>query len=239
MSAGATVHLQDRHSLADLATYVGRAARADPDGAARLTVVRRSGGSVLAVYVCPVHGGGGPTVLGLRTIAVDSVEVVDGSAGTAAPLDVVVPLAGLSDRLARPQQGATLAVPPVELTGVRWAGISPPRAGWQEVGTVSARALSEVAHRGITEVAAGAPDVAGAPAVAALRARVWGRTVGDGAAAVPAGAAFAAQVLGFLTRSGAGSADEDADVPVRAAGVWRRLTLPAGHVLSRPPMLTG
>lgn len=228
-----TVRLDDDHSLTDLATYVRRAARADPDGAARLQLVGTAATSALAVYVCPVHGGGGPTVLGLRTFAV--------GAGTG-DLDVVVALASLTDRLARPGVGRELAVPPVEVSGVVWAGVSPPRAGWEKVGVVSARELAEVARRGIAEIASGAQDVAGSAAVATLRSRVWGRPVGSGAAAVPAGAAFVTQVLGFLP--GPSPVEESradssgwADIPVRAAGAWRRLTTPAGHVLARPSLL--
>ena len=57
--------LPDRQALHDLETFLGRARRVDPDGACRLVVT----GGVLAVYVSPVHGGGGPTVLGLRVLA--------------------------------------------------------------------------------------------------------------------------------------------------------------------------
>jgi len=125
--------------------------------------------------------------------------------------------------------------------GVAWAGVSPPRSGWSQVGTIGLRELGEVAHRGITEIASGAPDVAGSAAVASLRSRVWSRRLGAGAAALPAGAAFVAQVLGFLpadpkTSDGPG---EPSEVAVRAAGSWRRLTTPAGHVLARPALLGG
>ncbi len=84
---GRVLLLPDAPSLADLATFVGRARRADPDGAARL----RGLGDVLAVYVSPLHGGGGPTVLGLRTLAL----------ARPSELDVTVPLASLLDRFAR------------------------------------------------------------------------------------------------------------------------------------------
>lgn len=236
-----TLQLDDDRSLADLTTFVRRAARADPDGAARLIGLRTGAATVLAVYVSPVHGGGGPTVLGLRTFGLDRDDgAEDGCAGSGpARLDVVVPLAALTDRLARPELGRELAVPPVELSGVVWAGVSAPRSGWSTVGALPVRELSEMAHRGITEIASGAPDVAGSAAVAALRARVWGRPIGGGAAAVPAGAAFVAHVLGFLpSDSGQESAGTPTkDVVVRAAGSWRRLTTDAGHVLARPPLL--
>ena len=56
------LELADAETFRDLATYLSRARRVDPDGAARLM----ADGGVLAAYVSPVHGAPGPTVLGLR-----------------------------------------------------------------------------------------------------------------------------------------------------------------------------
>lgn len=213
------LHLADALSLADLATFVSRAKRIDPDGAVRLS----THGLVLAVYVSPVHGGGAPDVLGLRTFALTEP----------ASLDVVVPLAALTDRLARPSSGTALPLPPVPATGVSWAGIAPPRHGWAPRGHLDAAALRDAARAGAAEVASGVPDVAGAPAVARLRARVWGRALPVGpdlapGSDVPAGAAFAADGLGFL---------DSGPVPVFAAGRWHRLSTARGHVLARRPLL--
>lgn len=206
------LRLADDDTLADLATFVARAKRVDADGAARLL----GAGGVLAVYVSPVHGAGAPTVLGLRTLAL----------AAPADVDVVVPLAALSDRLARPHD-AELAVPPAEATGVSWAGVSPPRGGWTSLGSVPAGVLAEAARAGVSEVAAGAGPAAGAPAVAQLRAGVWGRSI-PGTPDLPAGVAFAADALGFL-------AAEDMDV--LSAGPWWRATNSRGHVLARQPLL--
>ena len=68
-------------------------------------------------------------------------------------------------------------MPPNE-TAVPWAGISPPRGGWQALGEVGAGVLLDLARRGIDEIAAGTADVAGAPAVNQLRRAVWGRPLG-------------------------------------------------------------
>ncbi len=217
--ADPTLHLADAPSVADLGTYLRRAARADPGGATRLSVH----GAVLAAYVCPVVGGGGPTVLGLRTFSLaESADAED--------LDVVVPLAALADRLARPENGTALPVPPTTVTGLPWTGIAPPRSGWQPAGHLPGAELVATADAGIAEIAAGSPDVAGAPAVAALRARVWGRTI-PGPHPVPAGSAFVAHALGFVTTTD--------DVALFTAGPWTRLTSPRGHVLARMPLLTG
>ena len=214
-----SLHLADQLSRHDLATFVGRAKRLDADGAARLTVHQ----SVLAVYVSPLHGGGGPDVLGLRTFAL----------GEPSDLDAVVDLAALADRLARPSDTPSLPLPPASATGVAWAGVGPPRSGWSPLGHLDATALRGAAREGVAEVAAGVPHVAGGPAVARLRAAVWGRAMAAGpdlapSARVPAGAAFVADGLGFLDAG-----------PVAAfeAGRWQRLSTRTGHVLVRRPLL--
>lgn len=210
-------------ALADLATYVGRARRVDPDGAVRLV----GAGSALAVYVSPVHGSGGPTVLGLRVLPL--AEPAD--------VDVTVALAAVTDRLAHLTPAVTapadepvaLAVPPVQVTDAGWAGVSPPRSGWDDAGVVTREVLDDVVRAGAQEIAEGAPDGSGAQAVARLRALVWGRDV-PGVAGLPGGAAFTADALGFV---GA----DTAEVAVLARGAWRRLSTPRGHVLARPSLL--
>lgn len=210
--------LPDDGTAADLVTYLGRAGRADPGGATRL-VAR---GDVLATYVSPVHGSGAPTVLGLRVLRL--AEPAD--------VDVTVPLAALADRFPRltSSGGAVeLPLPPQQAQDASWAGVSPPRSGWQVVGAVDGELLSRAASSGVQEVATGTPDGAGSAAVARLRALVWGREVED-IAGVPKGAAFAAQVLGFL--------GEQEPVALYATGPWRRLTTSRGHVLTRPAPLS-
>lgn len=208
-----SLRLVDADSWRDLATFVARAKYLDTGGAARLV----GHGDVLAVYVSPLHGGGAPVVLGLRTYALAEPSDVD----------VVVELAALIDRLARPAAEPVLAVPPVPAAGVSWAGVSPPRTGWTPIGSVPAGALAAAARNGVAEVAAGVPDVAGGPAVARLRAAVWSRPL-EGTD-VPSGAAFAADGLGFLGGE---------PVVVLTAGPWQRLTTPRGHVLARRPLLS-
>lgn len=220
--------LADAESLQDLGRYAARARALDADGAVRLQAV----GPVLASWVCVLPGSGlmgTGTTLGLRTSALD----------VPAELDVVVPLAAVSDRVARPGERAVLPVPPMTVS-VAWAAVSPPRSGWQVVGSVGSEALQRVASEGIAEVADGTPEGAGSAAVAALRERVWGRIagstsgdVGDGEGAelndrgpaYPAALAFAAYALGFLT-PGAESA-------IATNGRWTRLTTSAGHALTR------
>jgi hypothetical protein len=217
-----SVVLTSRAAFQDLGTYVGRAARVDSGGAARLV----AHGDVLAVFVSPVHGGGGPTVLGLRVVRL---------AG-AVDVDTTVTLASLSDRFARivagglvgPDAPVRVPLPPQEAADVAWAGVTPPREGWEVLGTVPEPVLREAARAGVEEIAAGAGDGAGAQAVARLRGLVWGRDVA-GVPGLPAGAAFAADALGFLAG--------DEPVALHRKGPWRRLTSRHGHVLARMSLL--
>jgi hypothetical protein len=246
----AALSVPDDGTLADLATYLGRASRVDPGGATRL-VAR---GGVLAAYVSPVNGGGGPTVIGLRVLRLAAPR--DGATGRSAgepdvsptaagttgvdtaavdttAVDTTVPLAAMTDRLARvPASGdgsvVEVPLPPMLAKDATWAGVSPPRAGWQVVGAVARSLLLDAARDGVAAVAAGTPDGAGAAAVARLRAMVWGRDL-PGVQGAPAGMAYAADALGFL--------GVDEPVALYATGAWRRLTTSRGHVLARASLL--
>lgn len=207
--------LPDPTALADLRTYLGRADRIDR-ASARLV----AGEGVLAVYTAVLYPAGlldeTPTVLGLRTIAVDpGVE-----------LDTVVPIASLAERLRRLEPGAEGAIElglPAEVNTVTWAGVAPPRGNWHAVGATTGGVLREVAERGIVEVAGTLPEDAGEHLVRRVRSEVWGRPI-ERLEHVPAGAAFAAHSLGFL--GGAGE-----QVAVYESGPWTRLSTERGHVL--------
>lgn len=204
----------DVESLHDLATFVSRARAVDEGGAVRLQAT----GEVLAAWVRVLPGRGvlgDGVVLGLRVMPLSGVHA----------LDVTVPLAAVADRMARRHQtggvSTLLPVPPMTVS-VPWTGLSPPRGGWEPGGQVPSTDLTAAAESGIAQVAQGTPPGAGAHAVAALRQRVWGAA---GPAGLPAGAAFAAYALGFLAPRQTGL--------VHRSGPWARLTLPAGHVLTR------
>ena len=203
--------LDDLQAYADLRTFVTRGRSLDEDGAIRL----QADGTVLAAYVGVLPGRGlmgDGAVVGLRTMRL----------ATPASVDTTVSLAALADRLAR-DTAEGLEMPPVSVQ-TAWAALTPPRGGWEPVGSLDAGALVEVARAGIAEVAHGAPAGAGGHAVTDLRQRVWGRLT-ETVPPVPAGAAFAAYALGFLGES------ERCDVV--AHGRWTRLSSPRGHVLVR------
>ena len=161
-ASAARLVLDDPQGYADLRTFVTRGRSLDEDGAIRL----QAEGTVLAAYVGVLPGRGlmgDGAVVGLRTIRL----------AAPASVDTTVALAALADRLARDTADG-LELPPVPVQ-TAWAALTPPRAGWEPVGTLETEALADVARAGIAEVAHGAPPGAGGHAVTDLRLRVWGR----------------------------------------------------------------
>ena len=207
--------LADAGTLADLRTFVSRARTAD-DGAIRL----QGAGHVLAAYVCVMRakllGEGTPTILGLRTMALSAPST----------LDVTVSLGSVADRLAR-MEGADLSLPVPPMTvNESWAGVSAPRSAWQEVTTVDAEKLIEVAKEGVREIGQIIPINPGALIVNNARAAVWGRPMTGVEGSIPGGAAFAAYALGFLAPG--------ENATIFSSHRWLRLSTPRGHILVRP-----
>lgn len=211
--------LSDRATMLDLQAYLTRAKRLDPEGMVRI----RAFGDVLACYVAPIFAGNlmeqGPTVLGLRTS-----ELAE-----EAEVDVVVPITAVLDRLAalaandENWKGKYQVVLP-ESVRAPWAGVSPPRSGWELVGEIEESVLTEIAKSGISEVAESIPESVGGPIAARIRGEIWGRSM-QGDSPVPTGAAFVAAGLGFLT--------ENEVVPIYQTQGWIRLSPMNGHILSK------
>lgn len=206
------LRLVDEESARDLATYLARARKVDDAADVRLQAV----GEVLAAWTCvlPGHGlGSTGLVLGLRTFAL----------AERAMSDRTVPIGAVTDRLAR---GGTEIPEPPMTSHPTWRALSPPRSGWEPVGTVADAELRSVARAGIAEVAEGAPDGSGSAAVADLRARVWDRSMGT-VPPIPSGTAFGLHVLGFLRP------EEAAVATVHAHGPWTRVATDRGFVIAR------
>ncbi|MFM6977427.1 MAG: hypothetical protein ACKOWR_01730 [Micrococcales bacterium] len=209
--------LIDKQSALDLQAYLNRAKRLDPEGLVRL----RAFGNVLAAYVAPIFSGSfmdnGPTVLGLRTIEL----------AQDAEVDVLVQIGSVLERLAKVlDSGAqvfTIEVPPVTMRAA-WAGISAPRSGWSQTGTINETVLTQIARDGIAEVADTLPASVGGPIAARIRGEIWGRGIKEDVT-IPTGAAFVAAGLGFMT--------ENEEVGIFHADNWVRLSTDFGHVLSR------
>lgn len=204
--------LADAQTARDVLTFAGRAATASSEG------VRLQGADGVLVLTAAALAPQGlfdhtPTVLAMRIARADPELrcdiVVDELTEGAAPAELTLPDTGRAPA---------------------WAGVSPPRDGWQFVGELPAKTIAERAQWGISAVAHGSPDGAGEDAVRALRARIWGEP-DEALLGLPRGVAFAAHAFGFI--SGA------EDARVTQSGRWTRVAFGRGHVLSRGPAVTG
>ncbi|MCH8571214.1 hypothetical protein LSI54_07565 [Nesterenkonia sp. AY15] len=216
-------------SLQDLSTYIKRARRIQEQGI-RLQAV----GQVLAAWV-PVMTPGSltsqlPAVLGLRTVAL----------AEASRADVTTELSSISERIARMNPAETeLSLPPSRLS-VPWAAVTPPRSGWEPLGSLPDDHLRAQAQSGIAQITEAVPTTAGAAVVEQVREQVWGRDLetenassAEDAqqlheAAIPAGAAFGAHALNFLAAEGASGS-----TAVHRRGRWVRLSSQGGYILCR------
>jgi hypothetical protein len=205
----------DSDAAADALTFAGRTARIGDDG-----VRLQAANGTLAMTSAPLAPRGlfdaTPTVLALRALPVDPELVcdlvVDPSLLTAAeddPRAVVLP---------------DVAISPA------WAGISPPRSGWEPDPGIAASVLASRAQYGIAAVAEAMPADPGEDVVRTVRASVWGAP-DDALGGLPLGVAFAAFALGFI------AGEEEA--AVRRAAAWTRVSLHRGHVLVRGPVRSG
>jgi len=187
----------------------------DENGCVKL----RCFGDVLAVYVSPIYSGSlvsdGPTVLGLRTIRLSGDH----------ELDSTFEISSILERLAVPSsdQNTALVLPPATVR-VAWAGITPPRQGWELTGEISQEQITAWAKDGIAEVANTLPESVGSAIAARVRLQIWGKSVGL-EYNFPAAAAFAMAGLGFMQKG------EQIKL-FRTAG-WVRLSSQFGHVLSK------
>jgi hypothetical protein len=133
--------LLDEQSAQDLQAYLTRAKKMDPKGAVRL----RAFGTILTAYVAPLFTGNilddGPTVLGLRTMELKSET----------ELNILVPIQAVLDRLAfefeKPEEVDRFRFQMQSTERVAWAGVSPPRTGWLEAGTLPEHILTNVAKK--------------------------------------------------------------------------------------------
>lgn len=205
----------DAETASDALTFASRASRLADD---EVRLQARNG--VLSMTAAPLAPKGlmdaTPTVLALRALAIDPELVCD----------FVV----AASTLAVASNDSRALVLPETALSPAWAGISAPRGGWAEHGTIAAATLAALGHRGIAAVAAAVPVDAGEDIVRTVRAHVWGEH-SDELGGLPLGAAFAALALGFL------GGDEDASVFV--AGPWTRISMQRGHILVRGPVRSG
>ena len=208
-----SIRVLDSRDKEDLSAYLTRARKLDDDGCVKF----RAFGDVLAVYVSPIFSGSllgdGPTVLGLRTMRVEKME-----------LDATYSIASIQERLASAlTEGLELALP-AATSRAAWSGVTPPRQDWVETGTISQQQITQWAKDGIAEVANTLPSSVGSSIAAKVRLGIWGKTVSL-EFHLPGAAAFAMAGLGFM--------EKDEEIRVYTAKGWVRLSSAYGHVLSK------
>ncbi|WP_030204711.1 hypothetical protein [Streptomyces sp. NRRL S-87] len=229
------LHLADSGEAADLAAFLGRLVHYDRAAAVRLQA--QAGGAALAVFGRPPSF----EVLAIRTARL-------AEPGPGAPLDVTVSAGELLESV---DEAAGTAAVPAAVTGPPWAGVLPPRGGWQQVaGLPGAEAMRAAVGAAVAEFRARDEALPADRRTRAERDRIgreiWSRTVAG--TELPLRAVHAAQSLGFLrpvralaggagpaAAPGSGPAGAPEPVALLAAGGWLRLRTPYGSVALRRP----
>ncbi|MFF8400679.1 hypothetical protein ACF1AB_00045 [Streptomyces sp. NPDC014846] len=210
------LHLADETEAADLAAFLTRLLRYDRGAAVRL----QAAGTALAVFGRP------PSFEVLTVRAVRLAKPYED--GLDVTLDVTVSAGEFLESV--DERAATAAVPGA-VTGPPWAGVLPPRGGWQpEPGLPAPDALRATVAAAVAEFRSRTEELAPEGRTRAELDRIgrdiWSREVGG--TRLPVRAVHAAQSLGFL-RPGTGAEDTG----LFSSGAWLRLRTPYGSVAVR------
>ncbi|MEU6158394.1 hypothetical protein [Streptomyces sp. NPDC047130] len=197
----------DAGEAADLCGFLTRLLHYDRAAAVRL----QGAGRALAVYGSPAS---------FDVLAVRAVRLAE----PADSLDVTVSAGELLESV---DEDAAEAVVPSAVTGPAWAGLLPPRGGWQAEGALPGEALRGLVAAAVAEfrrrVEEIPPEARTRAALDSTGRQIWSRTV-DGTG-LPVRAVHAAQSLGFL-HPGPGP-------QILSCGSWLRLRTPYGSVAVR------
>lgn len=206
------LHLADEGEAADLAAFLSRLLHYDRSAAVRL----QAAGTALAVFGRPPS---------FEVLAIRAVRLAKPYAnGLDVTLDVTVSAGELLESV---DESAATAVVPGAVTGPPWAGVLPPRGGWQaEPGLPAPGELRRLVAVSVAEFRSRTETL---PPERRTRAEfdrtgreIWSRTVaGTG---LPVRAVHAAQSLGFL---------RGAEQTLLSSGSWLRLRTPYGSVAVR------
>jgi hypothetical protein len=221
----------DAGEAADIAAFLARLIHYDRAAAVRL----QAGAGALAVFGRPPSF----EVLAIRTarLADTGSSGPVGPSGTEPGLDVTVSAGELLESV---DESAGTADVPAAVTGPPWAGMLPPRGGWQQLdGLPSPDAVqAEVAAVVVefrTRTEELAPESRTRAELDRIGREIWSRTLGE--TELPVRAAHAAQSLGFLrpVRAvvAAGRSAGEQPLALLAAGSWLRLRTPYGSIAVR------
>ncbi len=201
---------------AALGVYLQRLLGMDKTAAVRIVGI----GPVAAAYAAPpLHGSAArASVLTVRTV---------GLAEGTQPFDRTVSAGQLLESIHTDEGGTAGFTLPAQLTGgPSWAGLLPPRTGWQPLGEIPLRQLAEAVTQGNADFrfAALGRDRA---ALDNLAEEIWTRELPHG---LRWRAAHAASAMGFLGPQPESSAQS---ARVAAHTRWLRVDTPYGTTLER------
>jgi hypothetical protein len=228
----ASLAFADGGEAADLAAFLARLIHYDRAAAVRLQVGAARGGAAsggsahsLAVFGRPPSF----EVLAIRTARLE----------TPAELDVTVSAGELLESV---DEIAGTAAVPAAVTGPPWAGLLPPRSGWQQLqGLPTPEAVRSAVAAVVAEFRTRTEQLSAERRTRAeldrIGREIWSWPIGD--TELPVRAAHAAQSLGFLrpvrgavpVLGRAGGHSEP--LVLLAAGSWLRLRTPYGSVAVR------
>ncbi|MHA5048690.1 hypothetical protein [Streptomyces sp. SD15] len=214
------LHLADEGEAADLAAFLARLIHYDRAAAVRL----QASGTALAVFGRPPSF----EVLAIRTARLAKPY----ENGLDVTLDVTVSAGEFLESIDEP--AATVAVPEA-VTGPPWAGVLPPRGGWQqEPGLPTPDAVRAMVAAAVAEFRSRTQELAPERRTRAeldrIGREIWSRPIGD--TGLPVRAAHAAQSLGFLRPARQVTPDEGL-LGLYASGAWLRLRTPYGSIAVR------
>ncbi|MFD0021954.1 hypothetical protein [Streptomyces sp. NPDC058382] len=220
-----SLRFADAREAADLAGFLRRLLHYDRAAAVRL----QAGGGALAVFGRPPSF----EVLAIRAVRLASTRDGAGAGGPADAhdFDATVSAGELLESLDVEGPDAGAGSLPSPVTGPPWAGVLPPRGGWQEChpglpGPLSLRTALSAAVAEFRARDEALPEERRTRAERDLIGRdIWSRTVGG--TELPLRAVHAAQALGFLRSA------PDFPVALLASGAWLRLRTPFGAIALR------
>ncbi|WSB54354.1 hypothetical protein OIE90_11285 [Streptomyces cellulosae] len=206
------LHLADGTEAADLAAFLSRLLHYDRGAAVRL----QAAGTALAVFGRPPS---------FEVLAIRAVRLAKPYGnGLDVTLDVTVSAGELLESV---DESAATAAVPAAVTGPPWAGVLPPRGGWQPVpGLPEPELLRRLVAASVAEFRSRTeqlpPEQRTRAELDRIGRELWSRTVAD--TGLPVRAVHAAQSLGFLRGE---------DQALFSSGSWLRLRTPYGSVAVR------
>jgi hypothetical protein len=208
----------DRDDASGLGVYLERLLALDKTAAVRFVGIGRAAAAYTAP---PLHGSAsrGVTVLTVRTVGLaEGSPSFDRTVAAGRLLDAI--------RMDAGDGPATFTLPDPLLGGPSWAGLLPPRTGWQPLGEIPLRRLAEAVAQGNADFRFGALGRDRA-ALDTLAEEIWTRELPHG---LRWRAAHAAATMGFL-----GPKPESSTESARVASHtrWLRLDTPYGTALER------